>query len=124
MNKEECKICGHEVQVNKTLLINGIEYETETHDFNKELSNIPIPKGWRLWKASDFENFSLVDWDKLNLKDSWFFIEYPFAFNPNNYVARFYADSGRAFLGCGGNPSFTVAGLGVRFCRKKIKVKK
>ncbi|MEK6878833.1 MAG: hypothetical protein AABY22_04460 [Nanoarchaeota archaeon] len=31
---------------NKTLIIDGIEYETKEHDFNKKLSDIKIPKAW------------------------------------------------------------------------------
>lgn len=101
-----------------TVIINGYEYETKTHDFNKCLKDIVIPKGWELWSISDFEKFSLKDWDTLNLKDDWFYIKYPFAYNPNNYVAWFGADSDRAYLGCNWNPSVSDASLGVRFVRK------
>jgi hypothetical protein len=37
----------------KTKIIDNVEYELETHDFNKKLSDIKIPKGWRLWKPSE-----------------------------------------------------------------------
>lgn len=121
INKMICKHCNQEVKEPKTLIIDGVEYEIQTHDFNKTLLEIKIPKGWRLWKASDFEKFSLKDWDKLNLKYSWFFIDYPFAYNPNNYVARFGADSGRAVLGCDRDPSGRDAELGVRFAREVKK---
>lgn len=101
-----------------TIIIDGYEYETKTHNFNKCLKDIVIPKGWELWTVSDFEKFSLKDWDNLNLKDDWFFIKYPFAFNPNNYVARFYAGSGRTVLNCYGGPTDSISSLGVRFKRK------
>ena len=113
----KCKYCGHEIE-NKTIIIGDYEYETETHDFDKYLKDIKIPKGWELWSVSDFEKFSLKDWDNLNLKDSWFFIKYPFAFNPNNCVSRFYAGSGRAYFDCLRFPTGHSGRLGVRFKRK------
>lgn len=101
-----------------TIIIGNVEYETKTHDYNKKLSEINITKGWRLWKVSDFEKFSLEDWDKLNIKDDWFFIEQPFAYNKEKgYVARFDADSGWAVLDCGRGPSDSDSALGVRWCR-------
>jgi hypothetical protein len=113
----KCKCCGHEIEEN-TIIIGDYEYETKTHDFDKCLKDIEIPKGWELWSVSDFEKFSLKDWDTLNLKDAWFFIKYPFAFNPNNYVSRFVAYSGRAYFFCYGDPACHGGGLGVRFKRK------
>ena len=118
----KCPHCSQDIEgISKvtTIEIDGWLYETKTHDFDKELKDIQIPKGWRLWKALDFEKFSLKDWDTLNLKDTWFFIKYPFAYNPNNYVAWFGANSDRAYLSCYGSPSYADSSLGVRFCRKK-----
>jgi hypothetical protein len=103
-----------------TIIIGDYEYETKTHDFNKCLKDIKIPKGWELWTVSDFEKFNLKEWDKLGLKDSWFFIKYPFAFNLNNCVAGFIAYSGRADWYCNRNSSYSNDGLGVRF-RRKVK---
>lgn len=122
----KCDKCGSELpeQPQKTIVIQGTEYETQTHDFNKILSEIQIPEGWRLWKASDFEKLSLADWDTLNLKDAWFFIKYPFTYNPKNYVTGFVADSVRACLSCYGDADVRFSALGVRFCRdikKKVK---
>lgn len=106
----------------KTITIDNVEYETETHDFNKTLSEIKIPKGWRLWKASDFEKFTKEDFEILNLKDSWFFIKQPFKFNKKkDYVAWFVAGSVGAVLSCVGVPADRDAGLGVRFCREVKK---
>ena len=109
-----------------TIEINGYEYEIQTHDFNKKLSDIKIPKDWELWTYEDCiklhnnPNFR----KSLNLEDCWFFIEQPFMFNKeNNYVARFLAYSGRACLSCDGSPADTDASLGVRF-RKKISGRK
>ena len=104
----------------KTKIIDGIEYEIETHDFGKRLSQIKIPKGWRLWKPSECWKFYE---DKelrkiMNLEDCWFFV-----FNPteDQFVARFDAYSGGADLYCGGNPADTGSSLGVRFCREVKK---
>ena len=99
-----------------TIIINNIEYETKTHDFNKTLSEIKIPKGWRLWIAEECIKLFNSHEKELNLTDCWFFIKQPF--NKFNYVARFVADSYWADLYCSGNPSFRDGSLGVRFCRE------
>jgi len=118
----KCKCCGHEIEEN-TIIIGDYEYETKTHDFDKCLKDIEISKGWELWSVSDFEKFSLKDLDNLNLKDNWFYIKYPFAFNPNNYVSGFFADSGGADFICYWDPTIHIDRLGVRFKRKVKAVK-
>lgn len=119
-----CKHCGSEIaeQKVKTRILNGVEYEIETHDFNKTLSEIIIPKGWRLWRVSDFEKMPKEAFEKLNLKDSWFFIEQPLRFQKSKYVAGFVAGSDGAYMGCGWDPADRDPSLGVRFCRD-LKVK-
>lgn len=104
----------------KTKIIDGIEYECETHDFGKKLSEIKIPKGWRLWTIEECAKLhNNKKWrEKLNLKDCWFFFEQPLKINDEGgYVAWFGADSGWADLDCGRYPSVTDSSLGVRFCR-------
>ena len=120
---KKCKECGHEVvEEVGYVVIDGWAYETETHDKNKLFSEIEIPKGKQLWEASDFEKFGVEEFDKLKLWDNWFFIKQPIkAMAERGYIARFDAYSGWAGLGCDGNPSYRVGGLGVRF---KWKVKK
>jgi hypothetical protein len=108
----------------KTKIIDGIEYEIETHNFNRKLSDIKIPKGWRLWTAEECIKLhnSLEFRNMLNLEDCWFFIQQPFRFNfEKDYVARFGADSGWANLSCVGYPTGTYSSLGVRFCREVKK---
>lgn len=117
----KCKTCGHDKE-EKTIEIEGWEYETETHDFDKKLPYIKIPKGWELWT---YEDCIKLHNDKklrkeLNLDDCWFFIEQPFKVNKNN-VARFYADSDGASLDCLGYPRGSGSSLGVRFKRKVKK---
>ena len=108
----------------KTKTINGIEYEIESHDFDKKLSDIKIPKGWRLWKAHEcwlfYEDKKLRK--EMNLEDCWFFVEQPR--DNTSDVAGFDAGSGRAYLDCYWGPLDTYSSLGVRFCRKKIKGRK
>ena len=104
----------------KTIIINNIEYELEQHDNGKRLSEIKIPKGWRLLLPSEammlYER-GLID------KSFWFYVQ---QINKEEEkkgnVARFYAGSVGAGLGCYRNPSYSVASLGVLFC-KDLKVK-
>ena len=104
----------------KTKIHNGWEFEIETHDFDKKLNDIKIPKGWELWKPSDcwllYENKEL--WKEFNLKDCWFFV-----FNPlyNGLVARFSVGSDGAGLYCDRDPSFAYSSLGIRLKRKVKK---
>jgi hypothetical protein len=105
----------------KTRIINGVEYETETHDFDKTLSKIKIPKGWRLWTAEECLGLFNSHEKELNLSDCWFFIKQPFDKFKNMYVARFGAFSVWADLLCVGGPTNSDASLGVRFCREVKK---
>ena len=106
--------------MSKTKIIDNVEYELETHDFNKKLSDIKIPKGWRLWKPSE----AMMLWEnektrkQFNLTDCWFFIANPLK---NDYVARFHAGSDWAYLVCSRNPDDSGSALGVRFARKVRK---
>ena len=117
----KCKHCGNEIEDMETIKIRelNIEVETEIHDKNKILSEIEIPKGWRLLTVNEITwLFNSRYKKKLNLEDTWEFIEQPFKFNKKkDYVARFYADSDGAYLGCIGNPDGRDDSLGVRFCR-------
>ena len=109
----------------RTIIIDGIEYEKETHDFNKKLSDIQIPKGWRLWTSEECIKLHNLYRKELNIEDCWFFIKQPFEFNKRkDYVARFLANSDGALLNCDGNPSSTYSNLGVRFCRKISRSKR
>lgn len=103
--------------MNKTIIIDEVKYECETHDFNKKLSEIKIPKGWRLWTAEECIKLHNSEYKKkLNLIDCWFYIKQPFNIN-KEYVARFGASSGWAYLYCIGVPSYSYRALGVRFAR-------
>lgn len=120
---KKCKECGHELPEDVGyIIIDGWAYETETHDKNKILSEIEIPKGKQLWKVSDFHKFGKKDFNMLKLWNEWFFIKQPIkAMAEKGYVARFVAGSDRSDLYCYGDPTYRVDRLGVRF---KWKVKK
>ena len=122
----KCKHCGSEIlDKPKTIQIKklGIEVEIEIHGKNKTLSEIQIPKGWRLLTSQE------VTWlhnskykTKLNMEETWEFIEQPFVLNKKNkYVAWFYAYSDGAYLGYNRNPDYRGDSLGVRFCRSVKK---
>ena len=118
---KKCKTCGHEIkEISIKIKELKIEVETQIHDRGKKLSDIEIPKGWRLLKAEEiiflFNNYE----KKLNLSYTWEFIEQPFNKFKDKLVAWFLADSGRAYLYCGGYPGGSSSSLGVRFC-KEIK---
>lgn len=106
----------------KTMKINNVEYECETHDFNKKFSEIKIPQGWRLWTAEECIKLHNSKYKKkLNLDNCWFFIKQPFNLNKKQYIARFDSGSGWASLGCYGSLVSSDASLGVRFCKKVKK---
>jgi len=106
----------------KTLIIDGYEYETKTHHLGEMFKEIIIPKGWELWTYEDCIKLHNSKYKKeLELEDCWFFIKQPFKSNKeNDYIARFYASSGRADLYCNWDPDDHGAGLGVRFRRKVV----
>ena len=102
---------------NKTIIIDGVEYDCETTQLGKTFNEIKIPKGKRLWTAEECIKLHNSKFkEKLNLDDCWFFIKQPFKFN-SEFVAGFYADSGRAVLSCNWDPSNPNASLGVRFAK-------
>ena len=107
----------------KTLIIDGWEYTIEDEQKGKDFSEIEIPKEWELWTYEDCIKLHNSHRKELNLEDCWFFIKQPFEFNKeNDYVARFYASSGRAVLSCDGGPQVSYSALGVRFKRRAKKL--
>jgi len=97
----------------KTKIIDNVEYELEQHDNGKELSEIKIPKGWRLLKPFEAQRL----WDLGLLRDNWIFVENTNKKLKKDYVARFYAYSDRAYLNCDWYPQYSNSRLGVIFCR-------
>ena len=53
--------------------------------------------------------------------DFWVHVPNPDRISEKNYVARFDANSGRADLGCNGDPTDTYPSLGVFVVRKRLK---
>ena len=97
----------------KTKIIDNVEYELEQHDNGKKLSEIKIPKGWRLLKPNE----AMKLWDLGLLRDNWIFVENTNKKLKKEYVARFGADLDGAYLDCNWNPQFSLSWLGVLFCR-------
>lgn len=109
----KCPHCNQEI-VRPTIIIDKTEYELEQHDNNKKLSDIKIPKGWRLLKPWEAQRL----WDLGYLRDNWFYVENTCKEEKDKgNVARFYVYSGRASFICYRSPSNTGAALGVLFCR-------
>lgn len=128
---KKCTKCGRELPKTpqKTLKIAklGIEVETRAHDGGKKLSEIQIPKGWRLLRVN--EVIALHNDKKLRkqlgMENTWEFIEQPFEFNKEKgYVARWNAGSGWAGLSCSCDVQDSDPGLRVRFCREVGKRKR
>ena len=115
-----------EAEKNKVdfIVIDGWAYETKEHDFNKELSEIKIPKGKELWLPSEcykfYEDKELRK--KLNLNNCYFFVKQ--IIENTSDVARFNAYSFYADLGCGMDSNYSYSTLGVRFKWKVNKSKK
>jgi len=117
----KCPHCNKEIEDKNTLKIKelNIEVEIEIHDKNKLLSEIEVPKGWRLLTDKEITYLHNSKYKKqLNLNETWEFIKQPFKLNKKEgYVAWFVADSDGAFLGCFWDPDGRGDSLGVRFCK-------
>lgn len=121
-----CKTCGHEIAIpSNTIKVKElkIDVEVNVHDKGKKLSEIEIPKGWRLLTINEViflansEHAQTLKMDLSSSQDDFFF-EQPFECNRNKgYIAWFCAYSGGAGLVCGGGPRNSGSALGVRFCR-------
>lgn len=123
-----CPHCKKELTESKWLdvsdVLPGMEVEIEVHDKGKS---------WNELKLSEKEEQLLTYDQAIKLANSKyakqlkmfsgvddFYIQQPLNKNKgHNYVARFYASSGRAILYCYRNPSGSNTSLGVRFIRKK-----
>ncbi len=117
-------IKSRNVTNNKVETINipelNIEVETTIHHKDEKLPEIPIPEGWRLLTVSEliFLHNNGEYRKKLNLENTWEFIEQPFEFNKKQgYVAGVYCYSGGVSIDCIRGPFGSISALGVRFCR-------
>ena len=99
----------------KTITINNVEYELEQHDNGKTLSEIKIPKGWRLLLPSE----ATILYERGLIDNSfWFFVQQTNKKEAKKgNVAGFGAGSVRAIFDCGRDPTYTNSSLGVLFCR-------
>lgn len=115
--QEQLKELENQEVKRKTIIINDIEYELEQHDNNKMLKDIIIPKGWRLLLPSE----AMMLYERGLIDSSfWFYVQQTNKEeDKKGNIARFGANSDGAYLYCYGNPSDTIASLGVLFCRPK-----
>jgi hypothetical protein len=116
--KKEIELKNSKIE---TITINNIEYELKQHDNNKMLSEIIIPKGWRLLLPSE----AMMLYER-NLIDNtfWFYVQQTNKIEKENgNVAGFDAGSGWAGLNCYWAPSDSDDSLGVILC-KDLKVKR
>jgi len=103
----------------KTIIINEIEYELKQHENGKKLSEITIPKGWRLLLPSE----AMMLYERGLIDNTfWFYVQQTNKIEKDKgNVARFIANSDGAYLNCNGNPSGSYSLLGVIFCREVKK---
>jgi len=108
----------------------NISVEIEVHDKDKSWDDLNLSKREKelltveqcIWLANS-KYAKTLKMDGSSSNDD-FFIQQPFNLSrKNNYVARFYAYSDFAGLGCDGSASGSYSDLGVRFLRKKISGK-
>ena len=99
-----------------------IEVQTKIHHKNKTYAECEKDLG----KDESIPTYEQIQWlrnskykDQLNLDDSYEFVQNPDNISKENgYVARFYADSGYAYLYCNVDSSVSYSDLGVRFVRR------
>ena len=103
-----------------------LSVEIEVHDKNKSWDKLGLSKREDELLTSEECRFimntpkyaKILKMDGSSTKDD-FFIKQPYDLNrKNGYVARFFAVSGCADLGCVGGSSYSGSGLGVRFVRR------
>ena len=108
-----------------------ISVELEVHDKDKSWDELGLKDREKelltseqcIWLANSKYSKKLK-MDGSSSKDD-FFIQQPFDLSrKNGYVARFYANSVYADLGCSEDSDYSGSVLGVRFVKKLIKNKK
>ena len=108
------------------LYISELKIEVQTKIHHKSKTYAECEKD--LSKGESIPIYEQIQWlrnskyrDQLNLLDTWEFVQNPDNISKeNNYVARFFAYSGYAYLDCYWVSDDSDSALGVRFVRKKI----
>ena len=130
----KCPHCKKEIENDPSKWLDipelKISVEFEVHDKNKSFDKLGLKDREKelltaeqcIWLANS-KYAKQLKMDGSSSKDD-FFIKQPFNLNrKNNYVARFYAGSGYAYLFCNWDSDDSGSDLGVRLV-KKLKVKK
>ncbi len=107
----------------------GIEIQSKIHHKNKSYDDLVKEFGKEFLEENlptyaqlQFLRNSKKYCKKLGLLDTWEFVKQEDEISKKNgYVARFIADSGCCYLGCGRDSWDSDSGLGVRFVRKVKK---
>ncbi len=110
----------------------GLSVEIEVHDKNKSWDKLGLKDREKelltytdcVFLANNEKYAKILKMDGSSSNDD-FFIQQPFDLSrKNGYVARFYANSGYAYLYCGRNSGNADSNLGVRFAKKIQKKSK
>lgn len=120
LQKKKAELIAEQKKL-KTITINKVIYELEQHDNGKKLSEIIIPKGWRLLLPSE----AMMLYERGLIDNSfWFYVQQTNKDEAKKgNVARFDALSDRAFLSCNWGAGYSDSSLGVIFARELEKRK-
>lgn len=113
------------IEPTKTMIIDGIEIETEIHHKGKTYAECEAdcPDGWAIATYEILQKLRNSEHaEALHLINTWEFVQQPDAIcKKNGYVAWFNADSGWADLNCDRDLTYANGALGVRYFRKVKK---
>jgi hypothetical protein len=106
--------------MNKTIIINNLEIETELHKEINRMNLIKIPKGWRLLTFNEFQNIYNNHKDKFDFENLDEIIQNPFPNSKYPYWNMWLSGLGSDSYVDGNNwrLNFNNSVRGVRFCRE------
>jgi len=103
-----------------TVVINNVEYDIVQHDNGKKLSEIKIPKGWRLLYPSE----AMMLFERGIIKKGWIYVQnVSNKYKSKDYVSRFYFDKKEAWfdLTFVGKDGTYDPNLGVIFAKDEVQ---
>lgn len=109
----------------------GISVEIEVHDKRRSWKQLGLESRENelltaeqcIFLANNEKYAKILKMDGSSTNDDFFIKQYFQLNKKNGYVARFYADSGRVYLGTGCDSDYSDSALGVRFVRPLKKKK-
>ena len=112
---EWVKISELKIEIQSKIHHKGKSYDELKEEFGEEYLEEHLPTYDQLQTLKNLEHEGKYN---IGLKDTWEFVKQEDLFmKEKGRVARFYADSGYAYLYCYENPSLSNSYLGVRFVR-------